>query len=207
MKKVFGFLVLVQISLLGFSQNYAPVPVGNPLEDARKSLGGATAMSIVSGVTQGIGYVMTNPGLHESNDQNFETTWIGLLIGVGGVGMETNSPILISRANRQIKRWDCPAEDILVKQKILKNIRAAQTISIFRTVLPFAGILAGRLFLYEEDGGEQFEKVFFGCWAASILMTIPEVILIEESQSQIKGYQQQLKIGATEQGLGMTYKF
>jgi len=207
MKKVICIISLMQICLTGFLQNYTPLPIGNPLEDARKSLSGATVMSIVSGVTQGIGYIMTNPGIQKNNDQSFETTWVGILLGVGGIGMETNSPILISRANKQIKRWDCPAEDILAKQKILKNIRAAQTVSIVRTVLPIAGILTGRLFINEDNGGEQFEKVFFGCWAASLILTIPEIILIEESQGQIKGYQQKLKLGATEEGLGMTYKF
>jgi hypothetical protein len=84
---------------------------------------------------------------------------------------------------------------------------AAKMISIARTVLPLAGVMATSISSNNGSDPDKTEALFFGFWAASIVLAIPEIILIENSQSQIKSYQQQLKLGSTEQGLGMIYQF
>jgi hypothetical protein len=130
------------------------------------------------------------------------------MIGIGGIGMETNTPILTSKAKRQIKNWDCPQGDLSIKQKMIKKIGAAQTISIVRTVLPAAGLIAMRLFAYDEVNGEEKAKdLFYGFWAASLIMVIPEIILIEEAHNEIRSYQNSLQLSPTEEGLGLIYRF
>jgi len=207
MKKLIYLSVLALLSYTAFSQKYAPIPEGNPLVDAQKSLNGAIAMGITSFVTQGLGFIIIHPKFYDAGDGDFETAWAGILFTTGGIGLQTNTPILIGRAGKQIKRWDCPAENLVAKQNILKNIRAAQTVSILRTVLPVAGVMAGRLFIDSDHGGEQFQTIFFGCWAASLIMVIPEVMLIERARSRIEEFQNQLNIGITGNGLGLIFNF
>jgi hypothetical protein len=204
MKAIIGILVLVCGWFPVFTQNNSTIPERDLLVDAQKSLSGATAIGVVSLVSQGIGYGLIRASV---NGASTETAVAGLFLGIGGIGIETNSPILIGRASRQIKQWQCPAEDILVKQKILGNINAARSISIVRTVMPLAGIIASRISFTNDADSKTSENLIFGFWAASMVLTLPEIILIESSKSQIKDYQQKVKIGTTEQGLGMIYTF
>jgi len=203
MKTIIGIMILISGWILGYAQNKPTEPQRDLLKDARKSLSGATAMSLVSLITQGVGYVMVNPNISENN----ENPAPGIMLSLGGVGMQTNTPILIGRAGRQIKKWECPAEDLLVKKKILNNIHAANAISVTRTVLPFVGIMITNFALREDGDSEKARNTFFGFWAASMALAIPEVILIETANGQIKSYQQQIKLGVTEEGLGVIYKF
>jgi hypothetical protein len=208
MKTIFLILVVVHVHLICVSQNYAPVRKGNPLEDAGKSLNGATAMSLTSCVAQGIGYFGTISPMKDNDDSSIELKLFSWMIGIGGIGMETNTPILTSKAKRQIKNWDCPQGDLSIKQKMIKKIGAAQTISIVRTVLPAAGLIAMRLFAYDEVNGEEKAKdLFYGFWAASLIMVIPEIILIEEAHNEIRSYQNSLQLSPTEEGLGLIYRF
>ncbi len=203
MKTIIGIMILISGWISGYAQNKSTEPQRDLLTDARKSLSGATAMSLVSLITQGVGYVMINPNISENN----ENPAPGIMLSLGGVGMQTNTPILIGRAGRQIKKWECPTEDLLVKKKILQNIHAANAISITRTVLPVVGILITNVGMMQNGDDEKARNTFFGFWAASMALAIPEVILIETANGQIKSYQQQIKLGVTEEGLGVIYKF
>ena len=205
MKTIFGILILVSGWLSVNAQKNALKPERDLLADARKSLSGATAISVVSMITQGVGYGLIKSSMNDNGST--ETAVSGIFLGIGGIGLQTNSPILVSRAYRQVKKWECPADDALAKQKILNSLMAAKMISIARTVLPLAGIMATSISSYNGSDSDKTEALFFGFWAASIVLAIPEIILIENSQSQIKSYQQQLKLGSTEQGLGVIYQF
>ena len=205
MKTIIGILILVSGWLSVNAQKDAVIPERDLLADARKSLSGATAISVASMITQGVGYGLIKSSMNDNGST--ETAVSGIFLGIGGIGLQTNSPILVSRAYRQVKKWECPADDALAKQKILNNLMAAKMISIARTVLPLAGIMATSISSYNGSDSDKTEALFFGFWAASIVLAIPEIILIENSQSQIKSYQQQLKLGTTEQGLGMIYQF
>ncbi|MBM3436453.1 MAG: hypothetical protein FJY07_09595 [Bacteroidetes bacterium] len=208
MKTLILILVVLQVNLVCICQTYAPVRKGNPLEDAGKSLNGATVMSISSCIAQGIGYLGTRMPLKDDYSQSdVELRMASWLIGIGGIGMETNTPILISKARRQIKNWDCPQSDIALKEKMMKKIGAAQTISIIRTVMPAAGFIAARLSAEDDNGGEKAKNAFYGLWAASLLLTIPEFILIESANNEIKNYKQRLQVSPTEEGLGLIYSF
>jgi hypothetical protein len=204
MKTIIGLLIMVIGWVSAYTQTNSTATEKDYLGDARKSLSGATGISVVSMLTQGIGYGLIRASI---NGASTETAVAGIFLGTGGIGIETNSPILVSRAYRQIKQWECPAEDFLVKQKILNNIKAAKTISIVRTVLPLAGIMATSISANNDSDSDKKENIFFGFWASSLVLAIPEIILIENSHSQIKSYQQKVKIGTTEQGLGMMYEF
>jgi hypothetical protein len=203
MKTIIGIMILISGWISGYAQNNHTEPNKDLLTDARKSLSGATAMSLLSLVSQGVGYVMVNPNISENN----ENPATGIMLSLGGIGMQTNTPILLGRAGRQVKKWECPNEDLMVKQKILNNIHAAQAVSLIRCLLPVAGIMAGTVVIRNESGSEKTSDVFFGCWLASMVLTIPEIILIENSNGLIKNYQQKLNLGVTEQGIGMIYKF
>ena len=203
MKTIIGIMILISGWISGYAQNKPTEPQRDLLMDARKSLSGATAMSLVSLITQGVGYVMVNPNISENN----ENPAPGIMLSLGGVGMQTNTPILIGRAGRQIKKWECPSEDLLVKKKILNNIHAANAISVTRTILPVVGILITNVGLMQNGDDEKARNTFFGFWAASMALAIPEVILIETANGQIKSYQLQIKLGVTQEGLGIIYKF
>jgi hypothetical protein len=205
MKTIIGILIVVSGWLSVNAQKDAVIPERDLLADARKSLSGATGISVVSMITQGIGYGLIKSSMNDNGST--ETGVTGVFLGIGGIGLQTNSPILVSRAYRQVKKWECPTEDALAKQKILNSLMAAKMISVARTVLPLAGIMATSISSYNGSDSDKTEALFFGFWAASIVLAIPEIILIENSQSQIKSYQQQLKLGTTEQGLGMIYQF
>ncbi len=203
MKTIIGIMILISGWISGYAQNKSTEPQRDLLTDARKSLSGATAMSLVSLITQGVGYAMVNPNISENN----KNAGPGIMLSLGGVGMQTNTPILIGRAGRQIKKWECPAEDLIVKKKILDNIHAAKAISITRTILPVAGIIITNVGLMQNGDDEKARNTFFGFWAASMALAIPEVILIETANGHIKSYQKQIKLGTTEEGLGVIYKF
>jgi hypothetical protein len=205
MKTIIGILIVVSGWLSVCGQNEMVKPERDLLADARKSLSGATGISVVSMITQGVGYGLIKSSMNDNGSA--ETGVTGVFLGIGGIGLQTNSPILVSRAYRQVKKWECPADDALAKQKILNSLMAAKMISIARTVLPLAGIMATSISSYNGSDSDKTEAIFFGFWAASIVLAIPEIILIENSRSQIKSYQQQLKLGTTEQGLGMIYQF
>jgi hypothetical protein len=204
MKTIIGILIFISS---WFSANAQSDPAAfnrDYLDDARRSLSGATGLSLVSLISQGAGYALIKTSM---NNASTESTVGGLFLGIGGIGIETNTPILISRSYKQVKQWQCPQEDLLVKQKILNNIKAAKGVSLVRTVLPLAGIMVTSIAAYNNAEPATNEAIFFVFWAASLALSIPEIILIENSQSQIKSYQQKLKLGNTEQGLGMIYEF
>lgn len=208
MKTLILISVMLHVSLMSICQTYSPVPEGNPLEDARKSLNGALAMSLTSCLAQGLGYIGTLSATEGNYDEDeIELQMMSWLVGIGGIGMQTNTPILISRAKRQIKKWDCPPEDVEFKQKMRAKIGAAQTVSIIRTVLPAVGFMAMRVFVDDEDGSENAKNVFYGFWAASLILTIPEIVLIETANNEIKSYQNRLQLSPTKEGLGFIYHF
>lgn len=157
MKTIIGILILVSGWLSVNAQNVAVKPEQDLLTDARKSLSSATAISVVSMITQGIGYGLVKPSMNEN--ASTESIVTGLFLGIGGVGIQTNSPILTSRAYRQVKKWQCPAEDELEKQKILSSLRAAKMVSITRTVLPIAGVMATTIASYNGSDPDKNEAI------------------------------------------------
>jgi hypothetical protein len=113
MKTIIGILIVVMGWLSVNAQKDVVKPERDLLADARKSLSGATGISVGSLITQGVGYGLIKSSMNDN--ASTETAVTGVFLGIGGIGLQTNSPILVSRAYRQVKKWECPADDALAK--------------------------------------------------------------------------------------------
>jgi hypothetical protein len=187
------------------SPSFDTIPPAILLDYADRSLKAATSLSFISFAYQAAGISMC-VGAYRGNE-SMGLLSVALVTGIGGIGIQTNVPILARRAFLQVQGWDCPQEDLKVKERILQNIRITRAVSITRTCLPIAGFVAGGAAGLLFNSGSEY-NLFVVCFAATYLaglaLMIPEVTFSELARKDIVRCKRKLSLGMSGQGVGMT---
>lgn len=187
-------------------------------DHVNKTLKAATTTCAISFLSQAIGGSFILAGMDMQTDKDITLLAVGLFVGIGGVGTQTNNAILANRAYKQTKMLEFRPEDSLLQTRMLKNIKSARTLSIIQNITPILAAAAGAISysVYKSKNQNYYEDFFespsFWIPAVSIcfvgaILSIPEIVLIEKARSNLKSYQNKLSIGTTKYGLGVSYKF
>ncbi|MEI8005744.1 MAG: hypothetical protein WCI48_06025 [Bacteroidota bacterium] len=213
MKKFYAFLIALSFFAEGKSQIIDSSGDKLLSENINKTLTAATTMCVVSFIYQGTGAILILSYAGEMP----AAMGLGLAIGIGGVGMATNNAILTNRAYNQIEHLNFLQEDSALRMNMLKNMKAARTLTILQNLTPILGVAAGFIGYSCYRAKNETEDTFYestSFWipaisicAIGLVLTIPEIILIEKARNDLKTYQQKLSLGKTEYGLGMIFKF
>ena len=187
-----------------------------------RSLKATTSVCISSFATEVLGSVLIgssiNSNLVSEGDLNEAGTniFLGIWTSIGGFGTTTNVPILANRAYRQLKAWDCPADQTKFKSGVLLEINIAKTLSILQTLTPLVA-LAGEVIINSINPGNDHAWGIFGenhTWGifgviyfAGSLLVIPEVILFEHARHKLNEYAGKMTLGPNRNGIGISYKF
>lgn len=191
---------------------FPPTEVLN-FDDINRSLKSATSISAISFALMTAGPCLFIGAATATDVSSSNAFFIaGVTIHLGGFGMMTNVPILTNRAYKQINSWKCPAEDIRFKSQMLKNVKAARTISIIQTCTPVialvGGALTSRLFNKKKYDRSTIFPIAFSCfYGLGMCLSFPEIILIEKARHDLNSYHQRLSIGGSNKSLGLIYKF
>lgn len=210
----FSMIILNAVS----AQVKNPADIGMTADHVNKTLKSATGISVVSLLSQVIGGGLILSGMNMETDGETTRLAIGLFVGIGGVGMQTNSAILASRACEQVRMLEFSPEDSLLQRRMLKNIKTARTLSIIQNIIPVVAVAAGAIsFSFQKSDQEYHNETFFQspsfwiptvsiCFVGAIL-SIPEIVLLEKARSDLNSYQKKLAFGTTKNGVGLSYNF
>jgi hypothetical protein len=188
------------------------------VDHANKTLKATTAICAISFLSQAIGGSFILAAMDMQTDREITLLAAGLFVGIGGVGTQTNNAILANRAYEQIKILEFHPEDSLLQSRMLKNIKSARTLSIIQNITPIVAAAAGAISYsvhkskYQDYYEAFFESPSFWIPAVSIcfvgaILSIPEIVLIEKTRSDLNSYRKKVGFGATKYGLGVSFKF
>ena len=213
MKTFYTFLIALSFFAEGKTQFIDSSRNKYLSEDINKTLTAATTMCVISFIYQSTGAVLILSGAGETP----AALGVGLAIGIGGVGMATNNAILTNSAYNQIKHLIFHSEDSALRMNMLKSIKLARTLSILQNMTPILGVVAGIIGYSYYRSQNNTPDTFFDSnsfWipaismcAIGMVLTIPEIILIEKTRCDLSTYQQKISLGRTNFGMGIIYKF
>lgn len=200
------FLLTISFSAKSQTETADSIAPSVLLGNIEKTLKAATSMSIITCAYQATGLSFIVASQREWDSDVYLA--VGLTAGIGGVGMGTNVSILTGKAYRHFKSWKCPGADSLFKKRILRNIKTARNIAILQDFMPFIGLAAGGIAsAISNDKKDTFYIVFVSACIAGMVLTVPEMILLENVRHDLKQYQRHLDIGLCEHGIGLVYNF
>jgi hypothetical protein len=218
MKRWYSLFSLMFLFNLGLSQVEDLNGTSILAVDANKTLRAATSMCAVSLLYQAVGGGLILTGMDMESDTETGLLSIGLFAGIGGVGMQTNNAILTNQAYRQIKLLTFAPEDSELRKRMLRNIKSARTLAIIQNITPIVAAAAGAIsYSAHKSKYQEYDEAFFespSFWIPSVsicfigaVLTIPIIVLIEKTRSDLESFQRKLSLGATKYGVGVTYNF